>query len=693
MFKSKLLFSLVALLLATTSFAANSRQMEALNRGLVAFRTSENSVFISWRLLGTDVEGTAFNLYRSSDGKPAVKLNEQPLLVTNFTDASDGKSTVSYFVKPVLKRSEGAPEGNYTLKPDSPKQYLSIPLNTPERYTAGDCSTGDLDGDGEYEIVVHMTGAGRDNSQGGVTSAPIFQAYKLDGTMLWEINLGTNIREGAHYTQFLVYDFDGDGKAEMICKTADGTKDGIGKYIGDPKADWRIKTKDGIMDPFKGMGAGGNRMPDLNATGPRADSLRRAWTLTQLRITGDTALIDLPLDSIRQRFRDRGQRFGGQRPGGGTGENPLAGMVMSGPEYLTVFEGSTGKALSTVDYLPARGDSGLWGDNRGNRMDRYLAAVAYLDGVHPSAVMCRGYYTRATLAAWEWKDGKLSLRWFFDSYDGKPGNKAFSGQGNHNLSVGDVDNDGFDEIVYGSAVIDNDGKGLYSTGDGHGDAGHFSDLDPERLGMEVFQVHEKSGRYSAAHMRDAATGKLLWGLPGTGDTGRGMTADIDPRYLGYESWSVATDGLYSSKGVKISDKKPRSCNFGIWWDGTPDRELLDKNTIFKWNWELGQDEVLFKADSCMSINGTKATPNLSADLFGDWREEVMLRTLDNKELRIFSTTIPTDLRLVTLMHDAQYRCAISWQNTAYNQPPYPSFYLGTGMKAPKPATIFTPKSR
>ena len=692
MIKRKLSILLLSLACITTTFAETARQMEALNRGLVAFRTSETTAFISWRLLGTDAEGTAFNLYKSVDGKTAVKLNEQPLMVTNFTDASAGKSDVSYFVKPVLKKTEGTEEGRYDLKPGTAKQYISISLRTPEHYTAGDCSTGDLDGDGEYEIVVHMTGAGRDNSQGGVTSAPIFQAYKLDGTFLWEINLGTNIREGAHYTQFLVYDFDGDGKAEMICKTADGTTDGIGKIIGDPKADWRIKTKDGNMDPFKGMGAGGNRMPDLNATGPKADSIRRAWMLTQLRITGDTALIDLPMDTIRQRLRARGQRLGGQRPGGGSGENPLAGMIMSGPEYMTVFEGSTGKALATVDYLPARGDSGLWGDNRGNRMDRYLAGVAYLDGVHPSAVMCRGYYTRATLAAWDWKDGKLSLRWFFDSYDGKPGNAAFNGQGNHSLSIGDVDADGYDEIVYGSSVIDHNGKGLYATGDGHGDALHFSDLDPERPGMEVFQVHEHGGKYSAAHMRDAATGKLIWGLPGSGDTGRGMTADIDPRYLGYESWSVATDGLYSCKGVKISDKKPRSCNFGIWWDGTPDRELLDKNVIYKWNWEKGQDDVLFKADSCMSINGTKATPNLSADLFGDWREELVLHTLDNKELRIFSTTIPTDVRLVTLMHDAQYRCAISWQNVAYNQPPYPSFYLGTGMKMPKTPKIYTPKA-
>lgn len=619
--------------------------MEALDRGLIALRTGANSVFVSWRLLGTDIEDVAFNLYRKVDGQTALKINDKPLTVTNFADQSAGNDNVSYFVKPVLKESEGAAEGLYTLKKGTDKQYISIPLRTPERYTAGDCSTADLDGDGEYEIVVHMTGAGRDNSQAGVTSAPIFHAYKLDGTFLWEINLGINIREGAHYTQFLVYDFDGDGKAEMICKTADGTKDGVGKVIGDATADWRIQTRDGNMDPFKGRGSGG-------------------------------------------------QRLGGQRPAGNGGEIPQAGMIMSGPEYLTVFEGSTGKALATVDYLPARGDSGLWGDNRGNRMDRYLAGVAYLDGVRPSAVMCRGYYTRATLAAWDWRDGKLSLRWFFDSYDGKAGNAAYSGQGNHNLSVADVDYDGCDEIIYGSAAIDHDGKGLYVTGFGHGDAMHVSDLDPERPGLEVFQVHEdfkRAGAVAAGHFRDAGTGKLLWGLPANFDVGRGMSADIDPRYLGYESWSVASGGLYSCKGIKISDSKPRSCNFGIWWDGTPDRELLDKNIVYKWNWATGQDDVLFKADSCMSINGTKATPNLSVDLFGDWREEVMLRTLDNKELRIFSTTIPTELRLVTLMHDAQYRCSISWQNTAYNQPPYPSFYLGTGMKKPKQIKIVTPK--
>jgi rhamnogalacturonan endolyase len=667
-------------------FASKPRQMEALSRGLVAFRTSEKSIFISWRLLGTDATN-AFNLYRCSDGKPAVKLNPSPLIITNFEDkTAENASEYTYFVKPVMKGSEGSEEGRFSVKAGNMHQYLSIPLRTPNRYSPGDCSVGDLDGDGDYEIVVHMTGVGRDNGQAGVTSAPIFQAYKLDGTFLWEINLGTNIREGAHYTQFLVYDFDGDGKAEMICKTADGTIDGIGKVLGDTAADWRTRPKDGNMDPFKGRTFGGDGpLPDFGATGPQADSLRREW----IRLQQERSSMD---SSVRDRSNVQRPRVRSVQPGGA--EDRLAGRIMAGPEYLTVFEGSTGKALCTVDYIPARGDSGLWGDKNGNRGERYLAGVAYLDGVHPSAVMCRGYYTRATLAAWDWKDSKLSLRWFFDSYDGTPGNNTYSGQGNHSLSVGDVDNDGFDEIIYGSSVIDHNGKGLYATGHGHGDALHFSDLDPTHPGLEVFQVHEDishGGAVAAGHFRDAGTGKLLWGLPATEDVGRGMCADIDPRYLGFECWSVASGGLYSCKGEKISNKKPRSCNFGIWWDGSPDRELLDRNIIYKWNWEKGQDEILFRADSCMSINGSKATPNLSADLFGDWREEVVLRTLDNKELRIFSTVIPTDMELVTLMHDPQYRSAIAWQNVAYNQPPYPGFYLGTEMKTPKPVKIFTPK--
>jgi rhamnogalacturonan endolyase len=605
-----------------TAKTTATRNLERLDRGVVALPTADNKAFVSWRLLADDKTDVAFNVYKQASNGQTTKLTPTPLTnVTNLIDPSP-VAGATYLVKPVIKGKEtNQGMGQATLQA---KPYLSIPLQTPDRYSPGDCSAADLDGDGAYEIVVHMVGIARDNAHAGLTTPPIFHAYKLDGTLLWSINLGYNIREGAHYTQFLVYDFDGDGKAELICKTADGTIDGTGKVLGDPKADWRVKPADGNLDPWAFRGSNRSRPTPNDAARPAT--------------------------------------------------SPLVGRIMEGPEYLTVFEGTTGKALATVDYVPGRGEPGLWGDNGGNRGERYLAGVAYLDGKHPSAVMCRGYYTRATLAAWDWRDGKLSLRWLFDSYDGTPGNAAYSGQGNHSLSVADVDNDGCDEIIYGACAIDNNGKGLYSTGFGHGDALHCADLDPERPGLEVFQVHENirvSADVAAGHMRDARTGERLWGLPATEDVGRGMSADIDPRHPGNECWSIASGGLYSAKGERITTKRPRSCNFAAWWDGDLLRELLDRNTISKWDYTQETDVVLFRADSCTSINGTKATPNLSADLLGDWREEVILSHVNGKELRLFSTTIPTDYRFVTLMHDPQYRLAIAWQNVAYNQPPHP----------------------
>lgn len=609
--------ALLSCILLSTGLKAQDlpkRTLERLDRGVVALPTADHQAFISWRLLADDPTDIAFHVFRQSSDGRTVQLTTNPLTtVTHFTDPNPS-ANATYVVKTVV-RGKVIDEG----KGQAPLQahpYLSIPLQTPDRYRPGDCSAADLDGDGAYEIIVHMVGIGRDNAHNGLTTPPIFHAYKLDGTLLWSIYLGINIREGAHYTQFLVYDFDGDGKAELICKTADGTVDGTGQVIGDPQADWREKPADGNLDP---------------------------WAF-------------------------RGRRFGANPA------DSVVGHILSGPEYLTVFEGTTGKALATVNYVPDRGAPGRWGDYHGNRSERYLAGVAYLDGQHPSAVMCRGYYTRATLAAWDWRDGKLSLRWFFDSEDGTPGNLAYSGQGAHSLSVADVDDDGCDEIIYGACVIDHDGKGLYSTGYGHGDALHCADLDPERPGLEVFMVHEnirRAGKVAGGHFRDARTGELIWGLPGTEDVGRGMTADIDPRYPGNECWSLASNGLYSAKGERITNKRPRSCNFAVWWDGDLQRELLDKNMVFKWDFEKESDYVLFQADSCTSINGTKATPNLSADLFGDWREEIILSHVNGKELRIFSTTIPTNYRFVTLMHDPQYRLAIAWQHVAYNQPPHP----------------------
>ena len=598
------------------------RQMEKLGRGVVAVNQGEGKVYIGWRLLGTDPEAIAFNLYRITDSSKPIKLNPSPIdNATSFVDTkADLTRQNAYFVRPFLNRRELEASAQFTLAPNSPvRQYLSIPLQTPQGYTPNDASVGDLDGDGEYEIVLHQTGRGRDNAQVGMTDPPILEAYKLNGTMLWRINLSRNIREGAHYTQFMVYDLDGDGRAEVACKTADGTIDGKGKVIGDPKADW---------------------------------------------VSKDPATL---------------------------------GRVLAGPEYFTVFDGLTGAALATTDYIPPRGDISAWGgvggnggnDHVGNRVDRFLACVAYLDGVRPSVVMCRGYYGRIVLAAWDWRDHKLTSRWVFDS--AQPGLSAYSGQGNHNLSVADVDGDGRDEIIYGSMCVDDNGKGLYSTGLRHGDALHVSALDPARPGLEAWGIHEieDGTKGPGTAFFNARTGEIYWTGDQDKDVGRGLAADIDPRYPGAEMWG-GSEGLKNCKGERIGNS-PRSVNFAIWWDGDLLRELLDSNRIMKWDWQKSVLNTIFTADGCVSNNGSKSTPALSADLFGDWREEVVFRTSDNRELRIYTTTIPTTHRLRTLMHDPQYRLSIAWQNVGYNQPPHTSFYLGEGMAKPPRPAITTPR--
>jgi rhamnogalacturonan endolyase len=632
----------------TLAPAPRGRQLEALGRGLMAVHVGSGQVFVGWRMLGTDPETIAFNVYRITGGRKAIKVNSAPVVdATNVLDIRvDVTKPNSYFVRAVLNGREQSPSARFTLPATAPpRQYFSLSLQTLAGYSPNDGSVGDLDGDGEYELVIHQVGRGRDNSQAGLTTEPLLEAYKLDGTLLWRINLGRNIREGAHYTQFLVYDLDGDGKAEVACKTADGTVDGKGKVIGDPNADYRL--------------------PE-----------------------GSTV-------TVRTRS-------------GAEQKRNVSGFVLSGPEFLTIFDGRTGAALATSKYDPPRHPSKLnptteemaelWGDGVGNRVDRFLACIAYLDGERPSLVMSRGYYTRSVLAAWNWRNGELKHLWTFDSDNGTPEARKYRGQGNHNLSVADVDADGKDEIVFGAATIDDNGQGLYSTGLGHGDALHVSDLDPDRPGLEVFDIQERFDD-AGANFRDARTGEVLWKKPsvkagedGEGP-GRGLALDIDPRHRGFESWvrGAAINGLFNAKGEKISDATPGSCNFGVWWDGDLLRELLDRNTIAKWDWEANTQSVLLTADGCMSNNGTKATPVLSADILGDWREEVIWRTTDNKELRIYTTVIPTRYRFYTLMHDPQYRLSVAWQNVAYNQPPHTSFYFGDGMaKPPRPNIVVGP---
>lgn len=582
--------------------AAGTRQMEFLDRGVVAVKTG-TGVFVSWRLLGTEGSNVSFNVYR--DG---TKVNASP--ITNSTNLQDtsGTSSSKYTVRAVVGGTEQSASAAASVWGNN---YLSVPLSIPAggttpdgvayTYSANDASAGDLDGDGEYELIVKWDPSNsKDNSQSGYTGEVFIDAYKLNGTRLWRISLGKNIRAGAHYTQFMVYDLDGDGKAEVAMKTADGSKDGTGTVIGDASKDYRNSS----------------------------------------------------------------------------------GYVLSGPEFLTIFNGQTGKALSTVNYEPARGNVSDWGDNYGNRVDRFLAAIAYLDGERPSLVMARGYYTRTVLVAYNWRNGQLTKQWTFDS--NTSGNSGYAGQGNHNLSVADVDGDGKDEIIYGAMAVDDNGKGLYTTGLHHGDAMHLSDLDPDRAGLEVFQVHETPSN-AGVEFRDARTGQLIWGIPTTKDIGRGMAADIDPRYKGAEVW--ADGGLYTAKGQKIGTTLPSSTNFGIWWDGDLLRELLDSNRIDKWDYANSKTVNLLTASGVSSNNGTKSTPNLQADLFGDWREEVVWRTSDSSALRIYTTTAVTDKRIYTLMHDPVYRLGIAWQNVAYNQPPHTGFYLGEGMSTPPAPNI------
>lgn len=615
----------ITLALLFLAFQANGqKQMEYLDRGVVAIHKGGGNVYIGWRISGTDPQDISFNLYRTTGGKKPVKLNAQPIMKTSdFVDTTiDTTQTNEYFVKAIIKNKEQNASKSFVLKANAPAlPYLSIPLKTPAGYNPNDASAADLDGDGEYEIIIHQAGRGRDNSHAGITDEPILQAYKLDGTFMWEINLGKNIREGAHYTQFIVYDFDGDGRAEVACKTADGTIDGQGKVLGDATKDWR------------------------NARG----------------------------------------------------------YILAGPEFLTVFNGLTGAELHTTSFVPPRHDKleptseelqEVWGDGYGNRMDRFLGGVAYLDGKRPSLIMSRGYYTRTVVAAWDFKNGKLSLRWKFDS-DASRETRRYRGQGNHNLTITDVDGDGKDEIVFGAMTLDDDGKGLYTTGLGHGDALHVSDLDPDRPGLEVFGIQERFGD-AGASFRDARTGEVIWkkasvkvGDDGEGP-GRGLSLDVDPRYKGFESWVAGANitGMFDVKGNKIAEKTP-AVNFGIFWDDDLLSEILNSTVVGKWDYINQKTDVLFNAANfdCVSTNGTKSTPALSADLFGDWREEVMFRTRDCKELRIFTTTIPAKNRMYTFMHDPQYRVSIAWQNVAYNQPPHTSFYIGPEMKTPPKPNI------
>lgn len=576
-------------------YGTGSITLEHLDRGICAVNTG-SGMLVSWRFNADDPDNAVFKLYRdnnliyTSDGTKA----------TSYLDKS-GNSTSQYKVETL--------SGSTVLSTDicnmiSSQSYFDLPLDVPKGgsdygYRANDCSVGDVDGDGQYEIFVKWDPTNsQDNSKSGYTGNVYVDCYTLQGKKLWRVDLGKNIRAGAHYTQYLVADFDLDGKAEMTCKTADGTVDGKGKVIGDASKDYRNS----------------------------------------------------------------------------------GGYILSGPEYYTLFDGATGAALDTVNYEYPRGEvsKSTWGDNYGNRCDRFLGTVACLDGVHPSAVSFRGYYTRMTAVAYDVVNKKLVKRWGYDSGWSWTANSGY-GNGNHNCMPGDVDGDGKDEIFVGAVCLDDNGKVLWSNNMGHGDAMHLSDFLPDRPGLEAWVCHEHVP-YGQS-LLDAKTGEKIFHMDASKDTGRCAAGNVYAGNPGAEFWGAASGDVFDGNGKTLGIQRP-SMNFLIYWDGDLERELLDGTTISKVNASKKIDYLLW-AENCESCNSTKSTPNLSADIFGDWREELILHTTDSKYLRIYCTPYTTEYRITTLMHDPQYRMQTATEQNCYNQPPHTSFYLGSDKPLPE----------
>ncbi len=722
----------------TRPTSSNRTQLERLDRGLVAAVTGQG-VFLSWRLLGDEVTGATahglkapnFRVYR--DRKLIATVTDS----TNFLDAT-GTGTATYRVAPVVKGRELSKSA--AVAPQT-QDYVELPLRRPAggvtpkgetyTYSANDMSVGDVDGDGSYEYVVKWDPSNsKDVSQRGYTGPVYIDTYRADGTLLHRIDLGVNIRAGAHYTQFMVYDFNGDGRSEMMLKTAPGTKTTRYNSFGD------VTSERFITMPRRDLRAGYRHTDDyrLSAAGyyqhvvemfrnwrAHPEVVSGRWPATLEEAFGIAPRYAYPLsradaESLATYFIDvyAPSRSANNRL------REFEGFIVDGPEYLTVFDGRTGRELQTIDYKPGRGDDGLqWGDyalsriEPGNRVDRFLAGVAYLDGRRPSAVFARGYYTRATLVAYDWDGRRLHERWYVDSghvpmtnpFNDTPHGRNGSNpefaelttQGFHSLSAADVDGDGKHEIVYGAATIDHDGDLLYSSfatlppGSaapgtsarlGHGDAMHVTDIDPDRPGLEIFTVHEgaTSAPYGMA-MREAEDGDVIFGAYSGRDTGRGMIGDVVPGSPGLESWASLPGGsdalgLLTPTGERISTAIPGT-NQSIRWAADGTTQIVNGSgdaDVTIDDWQRGR---LLTAAGTRANNGTKGNPSLVADVFGDWREELLVRTADSAAIRIYLSTEVSHRKMYTLMHDPQYRAEVARQNTTYNQPSYPGFYLGS----------------
>ena len=610
--KSKLF--LLVVLLAITFDGQAQRVTDKLDRGLIAMKVSKG-VFLSWRILGEEYYDVQYNVYR--DGQ---RINDQPLDVSNFTDAS-GTVSNSYAIKAVVRGVE---------EPDActPKQpwatvYKEIVLEHQDiksTLVPNDACCADVDGDGELEIIMKF-----DNLSEMEQSYPkygptiddvvtheysIFECLKMDGTRLWWINCGPNMGDFQNNEQNLVaYDWDGDGKAECVMRAADGTV---------------IHMADG-----------------------------KTYTVgsSSVNVRGAT--------------------------GGGTNW-----FVTTDGEYLLYMNGETGKPYQCISYPLKRLESGetdlnkAWGDGYGHRCSKHFFGAPYFDGKKPSIFLARGIYTRHKMIAYDVnpKTHALTVRWQWTCNTGGP----WKGQGYHNYCVADVDWDGRDEIVFGSMVIDDNGKGLSTTGIGHGDAEHVWDFNPYAHGSEIFACQEDE---PGTNYRDATTSKFYYRyINAPKDVGRCMAGNFTNSYPG--SLGTPTDigpiSLVRADAVSGLGDTGVNQNFRIYWDGDLCEETF--NYINGENTEgcvakYGSWSPIYTFAGSRTNNGTKGTPCYQGDILGDWREEVIMRTANNN-IRIYSTTTKTEWRIPTLWADHQYRNAMVWQMCGYNQPPRPSYFLG-----------------
>lgn len=602
-----------------TGTASAQRVMDKLDRGLVAV-SANSGMFVSWRVFGEDADNVKFNLYR--DGS---LVNSQPLSVSNFTDAA-GSPSSKYTVKTVVN---GVEKESSAASLNSATDYLEIKIapipsnidgsDIKADYEPNDATVADLDGDGQLEILMKLRN-NKDHAASDKTKSKdfdIIQVYKLDGTLLWWIDMGPNMLDfQSNEINIAAYDWDLDGKAECVLRAADGTvihmADGTTQVIGDPTKNERNRL---------GYGGGGY-------------------------------------------------------------------FTTSGAEYLLYLNGETGKPYYVGEYPLKRLEAGetdlsiAWGDGYGHRSSKHFYGAPYLDGRKPSIFMARGIYTRHKMVAFDVDPATHQLveRWRWNmTKSGSP----WYGQGYHNYCVADVDWDGRDEIVFGSMVIDDNGRGLSTTGLGHGDSQHCGDFNPYIFGQEIVACNEDSPNNN---YRDATTSKIYYRTTGSDDDGRCIAGNFTNNIPGAQ-FTSARDytnliSTVSNAPVKGTGSNGVAQNFRIFWDG----DLLDETMnydSFNGTTRTGTPSIqkygqgiIRKFDGAATNNDTKGTPCFQGDILGDWREELIVRSADNTAIRIYTTTIPTEYRIYTLLDDPQYRNAMVWQMNGYNQTPHPSFFLG-----------------